>query len=178
MWDEEMEQEPLEPEEPEPGGTHVLAAEAILRPVGSYMRTKVGTVSPRDTVAAAVGLMTAGHFGAVLVVEEGRLAGIFSERDVMTRVVDRRLDPERELVGDHMTPDPETLRPEDELAYALNIMTVGGFRHVPIVDGSRRLQGILSIRDVHRFLAEHFREEILNLPPRPPRHGPSERYGG
>jgi len=177
MFNEEMDTDPREIEIVPPRG-NVLASDSILQPVRNLMRTRVTTSRPEESVAGAVRLMTEEHCGCVLVTEHGRLVGILSERDVMTRLVDRALDAAREIVRDHMTAAPETLRPDDALAYALNIMTVGGFRHVPIVDASGRLEGIVSIRDVQRFLSAHFREEILTLPPRPPRGGPADRYGG
>ena len=88
------------------------------------------------------------------------------------------LDAADELIADIMTPEPETLTPDDQLVYALNIMAVGGFRHVPIV-ADERLVGIISIRDIHKRVLEHFEQEILTLPPRPVTEAaPQTRYGG
>jgi len=66
-----------------------------------------------------------------------------------------------------MTPSPETLRTKDPVAYALNKMSVGGFRHVPLVDDAGRPVGIVSAGDLVDFLVELCPEEILNLPPEP-----------
>lgn len=77
-----------------------------------------------------------------------------------------------------MTAAPETLAPDDEIAYALNLMAIGGFRHVPIVRDDNTVLGIVSIRDVQRHVTEHFEKVILNLPPRPLGTGPARRHGG
>jgi len=155
-----------------------LGADTLKMPIRSLMRTSPGIVKPTDVVQEAIEKMVVGHYGCVLVGQAGRLEGILSERDVVTRLAWKGLDPKREFVIDHMTPDPETLGPDDALGYALNIMAVGGFRHVPITTRGQRIVGILSIRDLQRLFMMHFRQEILTLPPLPPREGPAERYGG
>ena len=66
-----------------------------------------------------------------------------------------------------MTPDPETLHPGDPVAYAVNKMSVGRFRHVPLVDGEGRPAGMFTIRDLADFVVELCAEEVLNLPPEP-----------
>ena len=157
---------------------HILEAETLMHPIKDWMRTNIGAVSPRDSVSDAVQQMVRGHYGCVLVIEDSKLVGIFSERDILSRVVHEGLNPNEVTVGDNMTRDPETLRPDDGLAYALNIMTVGGFRHVPIVDDKGVVEGILSIRDIQKLLVSHFQEEILTLPPLPVRNPPTDRYGG
>src|SRR6185295_9682010 len=96
------------------------------------------SVEEGTTVAEAVALMNREKIGGLLVVREGRLAGIFTERDILTKVAGRGLDFTKIFVGSYMTPDPEALSPEHKVAYALNKMVVGGYRHVPIVDGERR----------------------------------------
>jgi CBS domain-containing protein len=150
----------------------------LLAPLDQLMRRDVGTVTPDQSVESAVGAMVEGHWGCVLVVENSELVGILSERDVLTKVAHRGLDPKSERVRAHMTRNPECLRPEDAVAYALNIMAVGGFRHVPITDEAGRLEGIVSIRDILRLVVESFREEIMTLPPDPLRRGPDRQHGG
>ena len=76
-----------------------------------------------------------------------------------------------------MTPNPDTLRPEDSLAHALNHMYVRGYRHVPIVDASKKPVGFVSIRDVVNHLSVFFQKEILNVPPKPVR-SMADREGG
>ncbi len=95
----------------------------------------------------------------------GRLIGIFTERDVLTRVVRRRLDPERTRLADVMTPDPESLAPQDRICYAVNRMHNTGYRSVPLVDADRRPIGIVTVNDIVKWLAEIFPEAVLNLRP-------------
>jgi CBS domain-containing protein len=105
--------------------------------------------------------------GCVLVEAEGRLLGIFTERDILTKLVGTGYDPAKALVDGVMTRNPETLTTEDPIAFALHRMSVGGFRHLPLVDAAGRPVGILSVKDIVDYLAEHFPEEILNIPPEP-----------
>jgi CBS domain-containing protein len=164
----------LEPIPHQGGG---LGIETITRQVSTIMRATVATIGPDATVGECIRIMAREHFGCVLVVEGPRLIGILSERDVLTRVVDRAKDPTTERVRDNMTMEPESALLDDEIAYALNIMSVGGFRHVPVVDHQGALRGIVSIRDIANLLVDHFRAEILTLPPRT-RHGPASQHGG
>jgi CBS domain-containing protein len=120
-------------------------------------------------VAKAIELMRKKKMGAVIVVEKSRkrrVVGIFTERDLLSRVLDRR-GYGRLALGKVMTKDPETLRPKDSLAYALNKMSVGRFRHVPLVDDAGKAAGMLSIRDVVDFVVEVIPEAVLNLPSQP-----------
>jgi CBS domain-containing protein len=121
---------------------------------------------PTATVGEAVERMLAGHQAGVLVVDaEGRLTGIFTERDVLTRVVGRGREPRQTRLGDVMTPNPEALTAGDRVAYAIHSMSVAGYRTVPLVDAERRPVGVVTVGDVIRWLADLFPEAILNLPP-------------
>lgn len=115
----------------------------------------------------AVERMSDSNVGCVLVVEGGRLCGIFTERDVLTKVVGKVVDLERTPLARFMTPDPEVLSPDDRVSFALNKMTVGGFRHVPLVDDEGRPAGVVSMRNIVDYMVELFRTEVLNLPPSP-----------
>ena len=66
-----------------------------------------------------------------------------------------------------MTRDPECLTPDDGIAYALNKMAVGGFRHIPLVDTQGSPQGIVAMRDIVEYLVDLFPQGVLNLPPSP-----------
>ena len=150
----------------------------ILEPLGRLMHTRVDKVDSSVSVAEAARMMAKSNSGCVVVMEGDRLIGIFSERDVLNKVVAAGLSPTEEKVVTHMTPDPECLGPDDEVAYALNKMAVGEFRRVPVLDDQGRLLGIFSITDLKRLVLDHFEKEILTLPPRPLRSGPHDRYGG
>lgn len=124
-------------------------------------------VSPATSVREAILRMNEGRVGCVLVEDDGRLVGIFTERDVLTKVAAVTLDIDRTPVSAVMTPDPECLGEDDRAVYALNRMAVGGFRHVPLVDEAGRPVGVVSMRNVVEYFVDLFRREILNLPPRP-----------
>jgi len=114
------------------------------------------TVAPDDPVARVIGLMQKRRQGSALVVEGGRLVGIFTERDVLNRVAGKKLDIEKLPVSRVMTRDPKVLREEDTLAFALHRMAVGSFRHIPIVREGKPL-AFVSVRGVLRFLHERAR---------------------
>jgi CBS domain-containing protein len=136
-------------------------------------------VKAQTSLAEAIGFLREKHIGAVLVVDElGKLVGIFSERDVIQRVAGRRLDWDGVPVSEFMTPGPETLKATDMVAYALNYMHLGGYRHVPVVSDEGEPVAIVSIKDVVAYLADYFPQEVMNLPPEPLRVGPDHRHGG
>ena len=120
------------------------------------------TLSTGDTVRAAVDMMTERRIGAVPVVDDGRLVGIFTERDVVTRVVKAGRDPDGTLLAKVMTPDPETLAPNDTVRDALDLMQDGHFRHLPVIDGDR-LIGIVSIRDLYQSVVDQMGADIIML---------------
>jgi CBS domain-containing protein len=109
-------------------------------------------VARESSVSEAVELMRRERHGCVLVEDGPKLVGIFTERDVLARVVRRGADPKTTPVGEAMTPDPRTLTPEDPPAFAIHRMVVGGLRHLPIVDGNR-VAGFISVRNVLRYIA-------------------------
>jgi len=125
-------------------------------------------LAPDAAVSDALRAMQHEHRGAVVVTRDGTasspLCGIFTERDVLLRVVERGHDPAHLRLGDVMTPDPERLPLESTIAWVLNKMCVGGFRHVPVVDEADRPVFVVSVRDVVELLVEAFPREVLNLP--------------
>ena len=123
-------------------------------------------IGATSTVADAVTSMNENHTGCVLVGKDGKLIGIFTERDVLTKNF-LRADSDKVAVETVMTKNPETLEPDDSIAFALNKMSVGGYRHIPIVEASGKPVGVLSVRDIVDFLVDLFPEDVLNLPPNP-----------
>ncbi len=118
------------------------------------------------TVREAVQAMLARRQACVLVVgAEGRLRGIFTERDVLTRVVGRGLDAASTPLSAVLTPNPEALTASQRVAYAVHCMSVAGYRTVPLVDGQGRPIGVVTVSDVLRWLANLFPEAVLNLAP-------------
>ena len=94
--------------------------------------------------------MHAAGVDCLLVCDEDRLVGIFTDRDAVVKAAGKKLDAFD--VRDFMTPDPVVLRSEDTLAIAIHKMAVGGFRHIPIMDGDRPL-GVVAAADVFRHIA-------------------------
>jgi CBS domain-containing protein len=109
------------------------------------------TVGPDTPVDVAVSMMQKAEADCVLVMENDRLVGIFTDRDAVVKAAGKRL--ETFHVRDFMTPDPVVLRHDDPIAIAINKMAVGGFRHIPIVEG-RRPTGVVTARDVFHHLSE------------------------
>jgi CBS domain-containing protein len=98
------------------------------------------------TVLEAAVLMKRQGKGALLVVEGSRLSGIFTERDALFRVIAAGRDPATTKLADVMTPQPQTMHPDEPFVKALRIMHKRGFRHLPVVEHGRPL-GIVSARD-------------------------------
>ena len=100
-----------------------------------------------DSVMEVARAMVEHNIGAVPVLREGKLAGVFSERDLMRRMVVEGRDPDRTRVGEVMTPEPLSVSPSDELEHCLQLMRKHGFRHLPICEGGK-LMGFVSLRDL------------------------------
>lgn len=110
-------------------------------------RQEILTLRPSATVGEAARLMTARHVGAVLVAEDGALKGIFTERDVVEKVVAIGLDPEHTGLFEVMTPRPVTIAPHTLVRTAIDEMHERHLRHLPVMrDGG--IVGIVSLRDV------------------------------
>ncbi|MBF8305742.1 MAG: putative signal-transduction protein with domain [Acidobacteria bacterium] len=107
---------------------------------------EVITAPDSMTVSEAAGVMREKKAGAILIVNEGRLAGIFTERDALYRVVAEGRDAKTTRLADVMTRDPRTIHPDKPFAEALQIMHDGGFRNVPVVENGRPV-GIVSASD-------------------------------
>lgn len=109
---------------------------------GQRILTANGDLSVRE----ASERMAAERVGSVMVVRDGRLAGIFTERDALFRVLAARRDPETTTIADVMTANPQTITPDRPLGHAMHMMNEGGFRHVPVVVDGRPV-GMVSARD-------------------------------
>ena len=127
--------------------------------VKSVMEQETGlTVAPDEFVWSAAKLMASRQAGAVMVVEEGRLVGIFTERDIVFRVVAVGLDGYATRIADVMTRTPVTIDAEQPFGVALLIMQEGGFRHLPVVTGGE-LVGMVSSRNAMDPSLEEFASE-------------------
>jgi CBS domain-containing protein len=117
------------------------------RPVRSIIEDQHPLTASADmTVTAASRLMKEKRVGAILVVDNGRLAGIFTERDAVFRVIAEGRSPDTTRLAEVMTANPRTMAPDRPFGHALHLMYEGGFRHVPVVDDGRPI-GMVSARD-------------------------------
>lgn len=114
-------------------------------------------VSPTTTMADALRLLAEKNIGCVLVVWCDALVGIFSERDALMKIGSRFPEVMKEPVRHYMTPAPDTLEEDESIAFAVNRMAVGDFRHIPIEENEKPV-GIVSVRDVLRYVSEQFPE--------------------
>jgi CBS domain-containing protein len=104
--------------------------------------------------------------GCALLCREGRLSGIFTERDVLNKVIGNKgaLD---KPVSELMTPDPASVHEDDPIQWAVLQMHKGGFRNVPVVDADGKVVSCVRHKDIVHYLIEHFAQHVLNLPPDP-----------
>ncbi len=160
----------------EPGRTKTLDSNTFLKPVRSLKLRRPVMVDLNQSVQEALSVMQSKRSGCVLVTRGSALAGILTERDIVGKALGKERDLNAVSVKELMTPDPVTLQQDDSVAFVLNAMHVGGYRHVPIVDDKNRPLAVVSVKDIIGFIVDHFPEEILNLPPRPVRR--SEHLDG
>jgi CBS domain-containing protein len=121
-------------------------------PISAVSSSSPIVVSPETTIAAVVSLMKDGRTGCVLVVTNGYLTGILTERDLLLNLIGADKGFDQLLVRDYMTSNPESVEAGDSLRVALNKMSVGGFRHIPVV-AEGKVTGLVTAKDALKFLA-------------------------
>lgn len=130
------------------------------RPVRNVIENRsIVTAAANTTVIEAARLMLERRVGALPVIEQGRLVGIFTERDALLRVLAGARDPRATRLAEVMTPDPQTIHPDQPFAHALHMMYEGGFRHVPVIENSR-VVGVVSVRDALNPEVQQFASEL------------------
>ena len=122
----------------------------------------IALLGQKSTVREAAKMLADRKIGALLVTEGSRLVGIFSERDVVSRVVARGLDPDTTLLQDVMTRDPDTLPPDADVRIAMRLMVQHGYRHLPVLDG-HRIVGIVSARDIYTNVVRSIQSGVSAL---------------
>jgi CBS domain-containing protein len=123
-------------------------------------RTKVLSCSPDDTIYYAVVSMTYRRCGAIVVLnDKGKLAGMFTERDLLSRVVAQGCDVESTKVSQAMTINVETASQHDSVVLTMGRMSHGGFRHMPVVDDKGTLLGMLSNTDFAAYTIREMMDE-------------------
>ena len=122
-------------------------------------------VEPATTVREALARMKDRNCAAVLICRDNAVVGIYTERDALRMMAEKAdFDVPIERV---MTRDPVVMRADESVARAINAMTHGGYRRLPIVDDRGRPLGIIKVEGILHYLVEHFPTVIYNLPPKP-----------
>lgn len=112
------------------------------------------SVAPDAPVGEVLKLLVNNTIGCAVVVEDAKVVGIFTERDAILKIGARAPQLASAPVRDFMTPHPQTLSADDKIVFALQRMDLGGFRHVPLVDGAGTLVGIISVRDILQYFMQ------------------------
>ena len=146
-----------------------LSNEVLRLPLRALKIQEPVMVPPTMTVQSAVLKMQTHRTGCVLLVDselagQRKLIGIFTERDLLYKVIGKIKDISTVHVSEFSTQNPETMRLDDTIGHALNLMHVGGYRHIPVVNDKYEPLGVISIKDAVAFLSEHFPEDVLNIP--------------
>ncbi len=137
----------------------------IQDPISSLGLEKPLVVEAGTNMKNALNLLQQKKQNCLLIINNESLSGILTERDILLKVTGKGFDLDLVTVDEFMTENPEVLSPEDPLAYALNKMHIGGFRHVPIVNDLMHPVGLISINNIISTIADYFSMEIINLPP-------------
>ncbi len=119
----------------------------------SELNPRLSVRVPSDTsVKDVIQIMVDKKIGAVLLVEENKLVGIFSERDIISKIALDYDTLKDDPISSYMTPEPVQLNIDDTIAFALNRMDVGDYRHIPLTDDANVPTGIVAVRDIIRYI--------------------------
>jgi len=136
------------------------------------------TVSSNTTLQSVIDILRDQKVGCVMVEKNGKLTGVMTERDFLLRTIGKGFNLDVEIIDNFMTQSPESLQPDDPIAFVLNKMHVLGIRHIPIVNDKDKILGMVSVKDVITYIGNHFGSEIINLPPEPLRGALEKPEGG
>ncbi len=136
---------------------------ATVRDILAKKGSQVLSLSGETTVLQAARFMTDHKIGAILVLDGEHIAGMFSERDILQRVVAEGRDPAQTTVGEVMTVEVACCTPDTSLEEARGAMKNRRIRHLPVVDGDERLLGLISIGDLNAFQVAHQEQTIFLL---------------
>ena len=137
-----------------------IERDLLHRPLGELVVRDYLEVSPDTFVRETIRQMNEGGYHCAIVTSDGHVVGIFTERDILNNIADRFEQRADDPVINYMTANVETLGKDDPAAFALNRMMVGGFRHIPVEEDGK-LIGVVSVRDILGYLADHF-DDVLD----------------
>ena len=146
-------------------------------PISSLSQEKFIVLNEQATLREAIDNIQKYHIGCILLENDNKITGIFTERDIVQKIVGKRHNLEKECVADYMTKSPDVLHLKDPIAFALNKMIAGGYRHIPIVDKMEKPIGVIAMDNIINHLGDCFFDDIINLPPTPLRNQ-KQREGG
>ncbi len=177
LYDSAIDEELTQMDQDTETSKKVLEVSEIHVPLRQLMRECV-TIDIAASTQNAIDLLIENHIGAASVVEDGTLRGIFGERDVLRKILNKNVGDLTQIPVTHfMKVDPQIAKPDDMLDTAVLYMARGRFRHLPIVDAHQKPIGMVSIRDVISYLVDYFPHEVLTLPPNPIRDALKAREG-
>ena len=121
-------------------------------------------VHSTDSVISVINTLRANKGGCVLVLDSSdKLVGIFSERDCVLKIIGQNIDLQKVQIAEYMTKDPVCQPPDCTIAYALNLMSQGGFRNLPVVNDEGTILGVVSTKDVVDYIVTSFTEDLLTF---------------
>jgi len=123
-------------------------------------------VSPETSLKDTVEMMQRTRSGCALICSDHAVRGIFTERDLVVRVLSAGADP-NVPISQYMSPEPTTVLQTDSIGWVIRTMYRGHYRHLPIVDSTGRLAGVVSVKQIINYLVDHFPAAVYNLPPKP-----------
>jgi CBS domain-containing protein len=142
--------------------------------VGSAYPDQPLAATANETIGQVMQLLRAQRTGAVLICEGEKLVGILTERDAL-KLMASGADLTTP-VGKVMSREPATILSTATVGEAIRVMSEGGYRHLPIVDGDGRPTGVVAVHGIVHYLVDHFPATVYNLPP-DPKAAPREREG-
>lgn len=156
-----------------------LTNEVFEAPVEELRMPRAIAMNEKSNISDVVKMMQKKRIGSIILTDdEGILSGIVTERDILLKVVGifDKAELEKTPISKVMTEEPQTLRAGDEIAYVMNNMHAGGYRHIPIVNQEGEPLSIISIKDVLTYILDFFPSDVLNMVGEPYR-GPKQREG-
>jgi CBS domain-containing protein len=121
-------------------------------------------VSEDESLAETMNFLKTNKIGCVLIVnQDDRLSGIFTERDYMLKIFGNKIDLSKTRVSEYMTNAPVSLSPDSHIAYALNLMSQLGFRHLPVIDNDNIPISVISVRDIMDYIVQSFVDDLLGI---------------
>jgi CBS domain-containing protein len=136
---------------------------SVVREILAKKGSHVHSIGPQVTVLEAARFMTENNIGALLVLDGDRIAGLFSERDILVRVVSEARDPARTPVGEVMTEEVACCTPDTPLEETRSAFKNRRIRHLPVVNDEQRLLGLISIGDLNAHLVTDQEHTIFLL---------------